>query len=490
MTTQVSETLLYNSQDYRMDNAPLEDFFKFIGHRLPFLVRATYCWRGYIGTWSLVDGRLRLDSLDGYIAKGPLVEIADGAFRHQIDYEDQALCSKITLADIFPGAEGPVFADWFSGEIIAPLNDDVVSIDDEDAVVERTLKLVFRGGVLVSEDVVLEHLPTRRDIEKGLASPDVNVRREFAKSIESSATPEQILRGILDEDSRVRQSFMQAAYSSRSRFSFTPDQLERVLSDESAEVRRYATLSENWEPTPGQLERGLLDESPEIRVNMVERFGAQLTPEQTERGLLDEDSAVRIAFASTGWFQLTPIQIERGLTDEDGEVRFWFATNPAIELTPEQIQRGLKDEYPLIPLEIASRYNCDLIDVPTLGPMFDRFYQISGTKALDLLGQDDEQAVSFFREAAEQGDAVGQRRLGWSYYNGRGVPQDYEEAAKWFRLAAEQGDVKAQFNLGLMYENGTGVIQDNENAAKWYRLAADQGDIDSQIALVRLGANG
>jgi hypothetical protein len=121
MTTQVSEILIYNSQEYRMDNAPLEAFFKVGGNRVPFLVRATYCWRGYVGTWSLVDGRLRLDSLDGYIAKGPLVGIADGAFRHQIDYEDQALCSKAALEDIFPDAQGPVFAHWFSGEINAPL---------------------------------------------------------------------------------------------------------------------------------------------------------------------------------------------------------------------------------------------------------------------------------------------------------------------------------------------------------------------------------
>ena len=36
------------------------------------------------------------------------------------------------------------------------------------------------------------------------------------------------------------------------------------------------------------------------------------------------------------------------------------------------------------------------------------------------------------------------------YYNGEGVPQDYQEAVSWFRLAAEQGDASAQFNLGVI----------------------------------------
>ena len=44
--------------------------------------------------------------------------------------------------------------------------------------------------------------------------------------------------------------------------------------------------------------------------------------------------------------------------------------------------------------------------------------------------------------------------------NGQGVPQDYEEAIKWYRLAAEQGYASAQYNLGVMYDNGDGVPQD------------------------------
>lgn len=368
MTQQIQETLRYNDQVYRMygrNGRPLENFFELHGNRPLFLVQATSCWRGYVGAWSLVDGKLWLDCLDGYIAKGALVEIANGMdgpgglFGHPIDYEDQTLCSKATLENLFPDAEGSVFARWFSGEIETPLSDEVKSIDGEEVVVERTLKLGFRDGLLISENVELEYLPTPRDIENGLTSTDVSVRRQFAKSLESNgesnAAPEQIRRGLLDEDSSVRQSFIQAAYSLRMSFSLTPEQLERALTDDNTVVRHYA-YSLNGDPTPFHLERGLNDKSPMIRAKVANEFGDRLTPEQIERGLIDEDGEVRAAFAA-GSFKFTTAQIERGLTDESWEVRHWFATNPAIELSPEQIQRGLKDDSELISLEIASRYN-------------------------------------------------------------------------------------------------------------------------------------
>ena len=72
----------------------------------------------------------------------------------------------------------------------------------------------------------------------------------------------------------------------------------------------------------------------------------------------------------------------------------------------------------------------------------------------------------------------------------QGVPQDYEEAVKWYRLAAEQGYANAQYNLGLMYDNGEGVPQDYAEAVKWYRLAAEQGMLHAQYNLGVMYDNG
>lgn len=51
------------------------------------------------------------------------------------------------------------------------------------------------------------------------------------------------------------------------------------------------------------------------------------------------------------------------------------------------------------------------------------------------------------RFAAERGHAPTQFTLGEIYADGRGVPKNEEEAVKWWRAAAEQGHVNAQKKL-------------------------------------------
>ena len=61
-----------------------------------------------------------------------------------------------------------------------------------------------------------------------------------------------------------------------------------------------------------------------------------------------------------------------------------------------------------------------------------------------------------YAEAAEQGDADAQDRLGEMYHLGRGVPEDDTEAVRWYHLAADQGHTSVQLRLGVMYLNGWG----------------------------------
>jgi len=60
------------------------------------------------------------------------------------------------------------------------------------------------------------------------------------------------------------------------------------------------------------------------------------------------------------------------------------------------------------------------------------------------------------------------------YSQEKGVSQDYAEALKWYRDAADQGDAAAQDNLGVMYASGKGVAQDYVEAHKWFDLAASR----------------
>ena len=69
------------------------------------------------------------------------------------------------------------------------------------------------------------------------------------------------------------------------------------------------------------------------------------------------------------------------------------------------------------------------------------------------------------------------------YEYGNGVPEDDEEAVRWYRLAAEQGHASAQYNLGVMYHEGHGVPEDNAEAVRWYRLSVEQGFAAAQHTL-------
>jgi TPR repeat protein len=96
-----------------------------------------------------------------------------------------------------------------------------------------------------------------------------------------------------------------------------------------------------------------------------------------------------------------------------------------------------------------------------------------------LLKSNPKQAVAACHHLAEQGDPVGEARLGYLYQAGLGVQQDSAAAAQWYRLAADQGNVAAQNNLGSLYEKGQGVPQDLVQSAVWYSLAAAQGNPDA-----------
>jgi len=73
-------------------------------------------------------------------------------------------------------------------------------------------------------------------------------------------------------------------------------------------------------------------------------------------------------------------------------------------------------------------------------------------------------------------DADTQLKLGWTYWNGNGVPRNTAAAVELFRLAAEQGNAVAQAHLGFIYRNGIGVPQDYVLAHMWSSLSAAQGD--------------
>ena len=104
--------------------------------------------------------------------------------------------------------------------------------------------------------------------------------------------------------------------------------------------------------------------------------------------------------------------------------------------------------------------------------------------------QDDALALAWYRRAADQGLAAAQHHLGVMYANGEGTPQDFTEAITWLRRAAAQDYSTARRHLGVMYSNGDGIPSDEAEAVAWFHSAAEEGDVPAQYMLGMLYADG
>ena len=108
----------------------------------------------------------------------------------------------------------------------------------------------------------------------------------------------------------------------------------------------------------------------------------------------------------------------------------------------------------------------------------------------DGVAVDMKQAFDWWFKSAMLGNAWAMNSVGDCYETGEGVGQDYAQALTWYRTAAEHGDAMARYNVAAMYEAGRGVDADLAEAARWYREAAGMGDASSMHALARFYREG
>jgi len=94
--------------------------------------------------------------------------------------------------------------------------------------------------------------------------------------------------------------------------------------------------------------------------------------------------------------------------------------------------------------------------------------------------EENDEAVSWYRAAAEQGDAGGMAGLAEMYAKGEGVERDPARARELFEQAAEAGHVTSMIVLAAAWENGgLGLTADDSRAGEWLLRAASEGDIQS-----------
>ena len=70
MTAQIAEILHYQGRKQRMCTEPLSDYFELAGIEPRFEVSCTALRRGYVGEWSVIEGRLYLIGISGTLEGG------------------------------------------------------------------------------------------------------------------------------------------------------------------------------------------------------------------------------------------------------------------------------------------------------------------------------------------------------------------------------------------------------------------------------------
>lgn len=131
MTAQASELLIYGGKEIRLCSNPLSLYLREMG--ISFKSPSTACWRGYIGTWEIIES--------GGVERLYLVELS----AHRT-YEDI-----VGVSVIFPGFDR-VFAHWFTGELRCPQGELLDYVHGGYAsTYEYDLLMDFKQGVLVNK---------------------------------------------------------------------------------------------------------------------------------------------------------------------------------------------------------------------------------------------------------------------------------------------------------------------------------------------------
>ena len=132
MTAQIAERLFYEVKEQAMCSEPLSSYLDLADIDSPFESNCTALWRGYVGTWEILDDRLYLVGLEGTLRDG----------------------GEASLETLFPGFPERVFAHWYSGTLRIPDGKQLEYVHMGYAsTFERDILLQIERGLLVHTEI-------------------------------------------------------------------------------------------------------------------------------------------------------------------------------------------------------------------------------------------------------------------------------------------------------------------------------------------------
>ncbi len=120
MTAQVPDTLSLEGRNFSLCTNPLEEYFDEDRPRPNFIPLTTADWRGYMARWEIHESRFFLAELRGNLCVKPTEEGGRISSWCQGGHKGECDIKRVGLSDLFATPSGPVFAEWYSGELCVP----------------------------------------------------------------------------------------------------------------------------------------------------------------------------------------------------------------------------------------------------------------------------------------------------------------------------------------------------------------------------------
>ena len=162
MTAQIAEELYYKGECYSMCSNPLSMYFSLVEIKPAFEETSTALWRGYVGSWEIIDDRLYLIGLRGKLMDG----------------------TKVSVSTFFPDYPDRVFAHWFSDKIRIPLGKCIEYVHmGYGSNYEKDWFLTVDKGVITKNEVKENAISIDPDAPEGYGIAALTV---FPSEVESS----------------------------------------------------------------------------------------------------------------------------------------------------------------------------------------------------------------------------------------------------------------------------------------------------------------
>ena len=132
MTVQRTEKIFIGEKEFFSWSTPLEQLWPDKKDRPKFQVKSSACWRGYQGTWRIVNYELYLINVQGELESNQ-------------PFAMNTLFTKETISQ---------FAEWYSGQLEIPLGKEIEIFGDIPSRYERYLNLEVRKGRVIEQKIV------------------------------------------------------------------------------------------------------------------------------------------------------------------------------------------------------------------------------------------------------------------------------------------------------------------------------------------------